>query len=173
MGAYCTIAPMLVSFPHWIMPMATSPPETPDNDTPPKSRLDRELEEILSKNDNIRHLPPPPRPKRARPLATSPGPAHGLNVPPQVRRLMGTAIIQALVLAVLALLVRDVSPLLASLLCLAAVVCIILPMVQRFRRPASPPETRMWRGQLIDVQPRSEGQSPLEGVRDWWRSRRG
>jgi len=154
--------------------MASSPPNTPENDQPGKTRLDRELEEILSRNDNIRHLPPPPKRKRPTPIkAARPESRSGLDLPPQLRKLLGAPIILALVLATVAYLLRELSPLLATLLCLAAVVCIIWPMTRQWRRPASPPESRMWRGQVIEVRPQSTQTSPLDRVRDWWRSRQG
>jgi hypothetical protein len=152
-----------------------SPPtnSTPDGDSG-KSRLDRELEEILSKNENIRLLPPPPKPPKQKPSQLRSASSIESMIPPKVRRLLGAPIVLALVLALAALFVVDFSPLLANILCLAAVVSIVLPMFQRFRRPtAAAPETRMWRGRVIDAPSPVRNQSPLDGMRDWWNARRG
>lgn len=153
------------------MPQPTS--EAPEERDAGKSRLDREIDEILSRNDNIRRLPSPPKPPRRNPVRLPEPRALSAAVPARVRRLAAAPIILALGLAFVAYLVADLSPFLANLLCLVAVVCIILPMAQRFRRPSSPPETRMWRGRVIDSRPASDTQSPLDGMRDWWKSRRG
>lgn len=154
--------------------MQSPPAETPPEDGSGKSRLDRELEEILSRNDNIRLLPPPPQATKA-PKST-PAPVRATSslesmIPPKARELATSPIFLALGLGILALLVSDLSLLLANLLGLAAVICIILPMFQRFRRrPSAPPEIRMWRGQVIDPEPPHQ-QSPIDAARDWWKSR--
>lgn len=154
--------------------MQSPPAETPSDDGTGKSRLDRELDEILSKNENIRLLPPPPQ--ASRPSKAKPAPRQSVSsiesmIPPKARELITSPIILALGLAIVALLVSDVSALLATLLSLAAVVCIVTPMVQRFRRrPSAPPDVRMWRGQVIDSQPPAQP-SPLDAAREWWKSR--
>jgi hypothetical protein len=152
--------------------------QSPPTDSPPdggsgKSRLDRELEEILSKNENIRLLPPPPKPPKKKPSVLASGRSIDSMIPPRVRRILSAPIVVALGLALIALFVADVSPLLSNVLSLAAVVCLLLPMVQRFRGPSAPPETRMWRGKVIDTRPHTHHQSPLDSVRDWWNARRG
>ena len=137
-----------------------------------KSRLDREIEEILANNDNIRHLPPPPKaPERRSQPAPSRQSVEDM-IPPRLKKLLLTPIFLALVFGLLAYLVRDVSPLLANLAALGAVACIILPMVQRWRGPngQGSGETRMWRGKVIEMRPRTR--TPLDGLRDWWNSRR-
>ncbi|HYJ12654.1 MAG TPA: hypothetical protein VEW66_03630, partial [Thermomicrobiales bacterium] len=121
----------------------SSPPPTGDGS---KSRLDREIDEILARNDNIRHLPPPPNP--ARPRAIRPkAPA----IPASAMRLLSTPIFLALILAIVAFLLRDVSALLANILITLAVASIIWPIVQGFRRPAQAPTSQMWRGQVFEV----------------------
>lgn len=152
--------------------MQRSANNTSPEDESGKSRLDREIEEILAKNDNIRHLPPPPR--RASPRSRPAAPSQSLEgvIPPRAMKVLTTPIVLALVFGFLAYLVRDFSPLLANLASLAAVTCIVLPMVQRLRGHAGPApgETRMWRGQVIEMRPRNR--SPLDGLRDWWTARR-
>ena len=150
--------------------------QTSANNTSPqgesgKSRLDREIEEILAKNDNILHLPPPPKASTHRPRPAPDRPSLEGLIPPRIMKLMTTPIVLALMFGLAAYLVRDVSPLLANLAALVAVACIIVPMFQRLRGPAGPGpgETRMWRGQVIEMRPRNR--SPLNGLRDWWNSR--
>jgi len=149
--------------------MHSPPVDTPADDNSGKSRLDRELDEILSKDENIRLLPPPPKPIRPRTKAPRSAPTMGATIPPQFQKLLTAPIVIALALAVLALLISDLSPLFASLFCLAAVICIVHPIFQQMRRKSTPPDTRMWRGQVVDV--RSEpNTSPIDGVRAWWKS---
>ncbi len=156
--------------------MQSPPAENPSDDRPGKSRLDRELDEILSKNENIRLLPPPPEtksrpPTRIKPKVGPTPPPMESMIPPKMRELMMSPIVMAVGLAIIAMLVVGLSPLVANLLCLAAVVCVVAPMAQRFRsRPSAPPEIRMWRGQVIDSTP-SRQQSPIDAARDWWKSR--
>lgn len=153
--------------------MHSSPKDTsPDSGSgASKSRLDRELEEILSRNENIRLLPPPPAPPKRKAVRPAVWHTPAMTFSPRARVLMTSPIVLALALAIAAMLVSGLSPLLANVLALVAVVCILLPMVQRFRRsPGAPPETRMWRGQVIDA-PRPNPSSPLDAARDWWKSR--
>lgn len=157
--------------------MQSPPTETPSDGGSGKSRLDRELEEILSRNENIRLLPPPPKaPKTPRTSRTKPAPMKAGSsiesmIPPRARELLRAPIVIALGLAIVAMLAAGISALLANLLSLAAVACIVLPMTQRFRqRPAAPPDVRMWRGQVMDAKPPQQP-SPLDAARDWWKSR--
>lgn len=147
------------------MPMTSdnNPPENPLR----KSRLDREVDEILASSQRHNPLPPPtpirPNMQVAQPKA---------SMPPQVLAACRTPILQALACALLAWIVRDVSPLLASVLAFGAIVCIILPIV-RGSRPSTPSrslETRMWRGQVIDMRQPST-RTPLDSLRDWWNAR--
>lgn len=147
--------------------MATTSDENPTGDRQQKSRLDREIDEILARSETDRPLPPPPTPIRPRVTKTSP------SIPPRLASLLQVPILQALLLALAAWIVADLSALLANLLALGAVVCIILPMV-RGVRPTSgsvAPETRMWRGQVIDLRP-EQPRTPVESLRDWWNTRR-
>ncbi len=154
--------------------MQSPPAETPSEGSPEKTRLDRELEEILAKNENIRLLPPPPQSTskpRIKPVPPQAGSSFESMIPPRAKELATSPVFVALGLAIVALLVSSVSALLATMLCLAAVICVILPMIQRFRRrPAAPPDIRMWRGQVIDAGPPQQ-QSPIDAARAWWKSR--
>lgn len=147
--------------------------QTASDDDQPKapqqrSRLDREIDEILSRTDAHRTLPPP-TPIRSRQQSSAPTLP---SIPPAVQSILRVPILQALLLALAAWLLDDVSALVSNLLALAAVVCIILPMV-RGRRPAGPsvtPETRMWRGREIETRAPAS-RTPLDSLRDWWTNR--
>ena len=149
--------------------MQSPPAEPPSDNSTGKSRLDRELEEILSRNDNIRHLPPPPSQKKPRPIRPT-APAGTSYLPPAAKKLLETPIVVALAVSLLAYALRDVSALLASVLCFVAVACIILPIVRRFQRPTAAPPTQMWRGRTFEVgSPQNE--SIVDSIRSWWSSR--
>ncbi len=149
--------------------MTTTSDNNPTGDRQQKSRLDREIEEILSRSEAEQQLPPPPTPIRPRPVRTSPW------IAPRVVAIAQVPILQALVLGIAAWLISDLSQLLANLFALAAVMCIILPMVRGARPSPSSPEiaseTRMWRGQVIDTRPQ-QPRTPVESLRDWWNARR-
>lgn len=136
--------------------------------TPRKSRLDLEVEEILRKSDNVRPFPE----ARQRPRRVTPPHLSGqfpASMPTVVRKAVETPLLVALALAILALMISGLSPLLASLFALGAVAFVLLPLVQRYRRPSAASETRMWRGREIDTRPTAD--SMVESVRRWWRSR--
>jgi hypothetical protein len=86
-------------------------------------------------------------------------------------RFLSTPIFLALILAIIAYLLRDVSTLLANILATLAVASIIWPIVQRFRRPAQTPPSQMWRGQVFDARP-SSSTTPLDSLRSWWNRQR-
>ncbi|MBA2246540.1 MAG: hypothetical protein H0W23_00310 [Chloroflexia bacterium] len=135
---------------------------------PRKSRLDLEVEEILRKSDNVRPFPE----ARQRPRRVTPPQVSGqlpASMPTVVRKAVETPLLVALALAILALMISGVSPLLASLFALGAVAFVVLPVVQRYRHPSAASETRMWRGREIDTRPTAD--SVVESVRRWWRSR--
>lgn len=145
--------------------MPASPPASPQGGAEPQSRLDRELEEILSRNDNILHLPPPPKVRPPRKPTPRP------TLPPKVVRIISTPMVSALLIALVAFLLRDVSRVVASVLCFLAVACIIWPMVQRVRQPRQAPGAKMWRGQTFEVGSPAEP-TLFDSVRSWWNSRK-
>jgi hypothetical protein len=77
----------------------------------------------------------------------------------------------ALVIAFVAVLVSDASPLLARLLVFAAVGSFLVPIVRSFQKPSTPRQQKMWRGRVIDIEPQQP--SPLDQVRAWWKNRTG
>ena len=145
-------------------------PDPKDDGAPRKSRLDLEVEEILRKSDNVRPFPASRvRPmKPASPPSTGPAP-FSASISAAMRKALDTPLLLALALAILALMVSTASPLLATLFALGAVVFVLYPVVQRYRRPSAAPETKMWRGREIDSRPTTE--SVVDSVRQWWRSR--
>lgn len=148
--------------------MSTTSPSPPPDDTTPRSRLDREIDEILERDENVRLLPPPPTPQ---PIRSVPKPA--VTVPPIVHRLLGVPLFPAMALAILAYMIRDISPLVTSILCFLAVACIIWPSVQRVRQPRQTLQSQMWRGKIYEVPPPPQSTtSPLDPLRQWWNSRR-
>lgn len=145
--------------------MTASPPVSPQDGGEPKSRLDRELEEILSRNDNILHLPPPPKVKSQR----KPLPRPALS--PRVTRFISTPMVSALLIALVAYLVKDISQVVANVLCFLAVACIIWPVVQRMRHSQQAPDAKMWRGQTYQTGPLAEP-TLFDSLRVWWDSRK-
>lgn len=151
----------------------TRKPEDPASSN--KSRIDREIEEILSRSDNVLPLPPREsrsrRPSIQRPM-TPPSASSLPNAAAQWRtQFLNAPILLGLFAAILAFVVSGSSQLLANLFAFAAVVLVLLPIIQRLRRPASAPETKMWRGQVID--PRAGESSPISQIKRWWSSQRG
>lgn len=145
----------------------SAPPSSPSPEgQDSRSRLDREIDEILARNDNIRLLPPPPEPaKPARPTIQIP------TLPWAVRRFFEAPIILAVAIAIVAYLLRDLSPLLANIGATVAVACIIWPVAQSFRRPRTSVTTRTWRGQVYQAAPPASA-SIIDSVRRWWNDRR-
>ena len=119
---------------------------------------------------NAADLKPPPKPRQPPRLRSIQG---GKSIRPGLSSPRFHAasfwLVGALVLAICAVLVDDVSPLLANLLALAAVVAVLMPIIQHFRRPATPSQSKMWRGQVLEVTPPQS--SPLDQLRHWWQSR--
>jgi hypothetical protein len=152
--------------------VTTSTPEEPNpRDGEARSRLDQEIEEILSRSgaDQLkapRRTPKPPK------LRSIPG-GIGQSARPTWWKPSSGAfwMVLALVIAFLAVLVSDASPLLARLLVFAAVGSFLVPIIQRFQRPSAPPQQKMWRGQVIEIEPQQS--NPLDQVRAWWKNRTG
>ena len=64
----------------------------------------------------------------------------------------GSYLIGSFAVALLAVLLRDASALLATILAMASVALLVWPIVDRYRRP-QPPEIKRWRGRDIDLNP--------------------
>jgi len=146
-----------------------------------KQRYEREIEEILSKYDleNERKEKPrlptiPPggfQSRKASPSSKSPLPRNWRRIS------SGQFIAAAFAVAFLAVLVRSISPLVASLLILAAVVLFFMPLVL-FRSTGttsggwSSEEQHRWRGQVIDFNTRRDiTNDPIESIKRWFKRR--
>lgn len=139
---------------------------------PPKSRLDRELDEILAK-------------KAKEPIAFHTHPRvqqHKASQPNwrnQVvdiwRRLAAMPIALAFALVFIAMLVHGVSPLLALLLNTGAVVAIWLPGIRGLTRGSAPanPDVKYWRGRPYSSQIKSTiSRSPIDSLKRYFDRRR-
>jgi len=145
--------------------------EVRDENSQRKSRLDLEVEEILRMSDNIRPFPDPKtRQKRERRLPTVDDHRLQSSMPLSVKKVFETPLLLALGFAILSFVIADASPLLASLTALVAVIFVLLPIVQRYRRPSAATETKMWRGRIIES--RSSPDSLIESLKHWLRSRK-
>jgi hypothetical protein len=150
-----------------------TPDDSNDKNAKHRSRLEREIDEILT-SARADSLPPAEGKKRLTALPNVPGARRrqwsGLLAPQRRGALM---IVLALLLAFLAVLVSDASQLLANLLVMGAVVAFAWPIVARARSGSGsrsmPPPSRMWRGRELDITPTRS--SPIENLRDWWNRR--
>ena len=82
---------------------------------------------------------------------------------------MAAPLLTALVLAILAVMLRDVSPLLTRAIVILAMVALFWPYISRWRRPSAP-SAQMWRGRTVEID--RSGPSPFDELRRWFRNRR-
>jgi hypothetical protein len=152
------------------MPTSAQPNGSP-SDKPGKSRLEREIEEILERAEREHPLPPPtPFEARLRKQASKEsGPRVDLSsLAESARRWLDTApLLVAFGAAILALIVRNVSPFLATVAATAAVVALFWPIVASFRNPR--PEAKTWRGRTYET--RQEPPELVMRLRAWLRDR--
>ncbi len=140
---------------------------------PPKTRLDREIEEILEKKSRE------PIPFRPRERATNSNagtrPAARQQLERAWRWLSRIPLAMAYACVVLAMLVHDASPLLALLLSTAAVAAIWYPGIRNLVRPASAstPDVKYWRGRPYASEIRSAvSRSPVDSIKRYFDRRR-
>ncbi len=153
--------------------MPTSTNDADNNKQPPRqSRLEAEIEEILTRTQAEKPLPPPtPFRKPRRRVA----PELGKKFQPQKagstieRWVTAAPLFTALALAILAVVIRDLSPLLTRGVIILSMVALFWPFINRWRRPSAP-SSQMWRGRTIDID--RSGPSPLDEFRRWFRNRR-
>jgi len=152
------------------MPTSTQPNGSP-SDKPGKSRLEREIEEILERAEREHPLPPPTpfEPRQRRQAAKEAMPRVDLSsLADSARRWLETApIFVAFGAAILALIVRNVSPFLATIAATAAVVALFWPIVASIRNPR--PEAKTWRGRTYE--PRQDPPELVIRLRTWLRDR--
>lgn len=152
------------------MPTSAEPNGTP-SDKPGKSRLEREIEEILERSER-EHPLPPPTPIRPDVKSTMEEFTTKVKMPDLAtgaRRLLDSAsIFLALMAAIIALMLSNISPFLATIAGVAAVVALFWPVVKAGRAPRELPKT--WRGTTYASQ-----QDPSQAVRRFqeWLRRKG
>lgn len=150
--------------------MPTSTNDADNNKQPPRqSRLEAEIEEILTRAQAEKPLPPPTPFRRPRGTGLGkrlPGTSIGATAE---RWLTAAPLLTAVVLAIVAVLISDLSPLLTRAVVILAMVALFWPYISRWRRPDAP-GSQMWRGRTIEID--RSGPSPLDEVRRWFRNRR-
>ncbi|CAA9562116.1 MAG: hypothetical protein AVDCRST_MAG33-1765 [uncultured Thermomicrobiales bacterium] len=120
-----------------------------DEPRPPTTRLEREVAEILERSERqpISFTDEVRRRGNATRAAARQSSARPESLQARFERLgSGRYLVVAVAAAVLAFVVRDISPLFANLLAIVCIAAIFIPVVQRFRQPESP-VSRSWRGQ--------------------------
>lgn len=144
---------------------------TPKPESSARSRLDREVDEILTNTMSSNPLPPIPFKQRvAEKRARMPHPPATASTWHEVQRILtAIPILTALACAILCVMVAGASPLLARLFAIAAVVALIYPIVIHLRGGSRSTGPQLWRGQAMDS--RSPQSSPLDEVKRWFRSR--
>jgi hypothetical protein len=151
------------------MPTSAQPNGSP-SDRPDKSRLEREIEEILERSERENPLPPPTpiRPEVKRPMEEFTRNVEIPDVGASIRRwLESMGIFVAFMLAIVALMVSNISPFLAHIVAIGAVVALFWPVVTANRGPKSMPKS--WRGTTYTGR-----QDPPETVtrfQDWLRKK--
>jgi hypothetical protein len=154
-----------------------------------KPKYEREIEEILEKYEKTKATKGPTQTEDRqvggiRPSGFAPPSPQRMRTPQRPstsfnwRRLTaGQLIGAAIAVAILAVLVHNVSGLLSNVLVIAAVVLFLLPIFT-YRSTGttsggwSSGEEKRWRGQPIDINTRRPvGDDPLAGIRRWFRKR--
>lgn len=151
------------------MPTSAQPNGTP-SDKPGKSRLEREIEEILERTERENPLPPPTpiRPEVKRPMAEFSEKVKMPDIGGNARRLLGSAsIFVALMGAIIAMMLSSISPFLATVVAIASVVALFWPVVTASRAPRSEPKT--WRGTTYDL--RQEPPEAVTRFQEWLRKK--
>jgi hypothetical protein len=140
---------------------------------PPKSRLDREIDEILEKKSKD------PIPFRPRQRTEDRRPTNAAPLRQQAERswqwISRMPLAMAYALVFMAMLVDDVSPLAALLLSTAAVVAIWYPGIRRLVKPASAasPDVKYWRGRPYASEIKSAvSRSPVDSLKRYFDRRR-
>ena len=154
-----------------------------------KQRYEQEIEEILKKYDE--QTGRKDRPTGKPPVETTPAPPpdyryaapkrtpqkSGYTLPNWKRISSGQYIMLAFAVALLAVLLRNISDVLTFVLIIASAVLFLIPIVL-YRSTGttgggySPTEEKRWRGQVIDFNSRRNlTNDPLEGIKRWFRRR--
>jgi hypothetical protein len=151
------------------MPTQAQPNGSP-GDKPEKTKLEREIEEILQRAERDNPLPPP-TPIDSRRRKPVDDPRENFSLPDfgkTARHWLNTApMLVAFIAAILAVIVSDFSALLATLCATAAVVALFWPVVASMRAPE--PQQKMWRGRPYETQ--ADQPQALSRVQDWLRKK--
>jgi len=151
-----------------------------------KQRYEQEIEDILKKYDErTGHTD---RPTGKPPVELTPPPADyhyrspkpvpqksGFSLPNWKRISSGHYIMLAFAVALVAVLLRNVSDVLTFILILLSVALFLIPIVLYNRTGTtsggySPTEEKRWRGQVIDFNTRRNvTNDPLDGIKRWFR----
>ncbi|MDP9354898.1 MAG: hypothetical protein M3R02_06370 [Chloroflexota bacterium] len=129
-----------------------SGPSQPEGNQPHRrSRMEDEVLEILYRTDQPSSFADHVRRKTARQCQSR------LSTVSRYPRLLrqtgpGTMLVASIGAALLAVLVKDASAILATLLALASVSLLLAPIVGRYRRPGQS-DVKRWRGRDIDLSP--------------------
>lgn len=155
---------------HSLMPTSTQPNGSP-SDQPKKTKLEREIEEILQRAEKDNPLPPP-TPIRSRQKKKKPEEdVRSFQMPDlntSLRRWLDTApLLVAFIAAIIGMIVRDFSPFLATIAAIAAVVALFWPVAASFRSPKTGP--KMWRGREMETYSRSEPPESITRIQEWLR----
>jgi len=151
-----------------------------------KQRYEQEIEDILRKYDERTghtdrptgkppvELTPPPADYRYRVPRPAPQ-KSGFSVPNWKRISSGQYILLAFAVALLAVLLRNVSEALTFILILLSAALFLIPIFLYNRTGTtsggySPSEEKRWRGQVIDINTRkSVNDDPFDGIKRWFR----
>ena len=139
---------------------------------PPKSRLDRELDEILAKKSR-EPISFRSHPRVSEQQAKTPNwKAQGAQL---WHRLAAFPLALAFALVVAAMLVHSVSPLLALMLNTGAVAAILMPGIRGLMRGSRPanPDVKYWRGRPYSSDIKANiSRSPIDSIKRYFDRRR-
>ncbi|MGC4190045.1 MAG: hypothetical protein QM589_02265 [Thermomicrobiales bacterium] len=149
-------------------------------DSARRSRLDREVDEIL--RSATRDAPLPPTPISSRRTKGPNGPSTHDRLRPilstVVDTVMAVPLITAVGLGIVCAIVAPYSPFIATIAVVLAIVVLAAPYIRAARRSSLPggDDPKMWRGRVMDspsIRPRGIGErTPAEKITDWINSRR-
>lgn len=145
-----------------------------------RTRLDREVDEILQSATRDKPLPPTPIASRRAHRPTGPAPGERLQALASsvLEVLMAVPLITAVGFGIACAVVAPHSPLAATLFAVLALVVLVVPYIRAARRASGPggDGPKMWRGQVMDGPPRRPSgigeRTPADKVNDWINSRR-
>jgi hypothetical protein len=135
-----------------------------------RSRVEREVLEILEKAEREQ----PPITDLAKWRAVNEGRKRraqiaALSQTVRQRLTPGIILVMGIALAVIAFATRHGQPGVSRVFALAAIICIVLPFIMGFRKPAPDASIKRWRGR--DLHPTGGPDTPVESLKRWWRSR--